>query len=119
MLPNPTKGDTMLPNKNPAAPSKAEAVPACSRAFSMASVVAEVKVSPNVKSRNNSSPSNTHTELFATSAAHTNPLNTSMPAQLVKMQVSRRLNLTQSPAPATMAAELSAKNKLKAKAEKP
>ena len=55
--PRPTSGETMPPKANPEAPSSAEAVPACSRVQSMASVVEVVKVSPIQKSRAKSSAS--------------------------------------------------------------
>ena len=44
ILPIPTMGDTKLPDRNPAAPNTAEAVPMVCRPSFMASVVAEVKM---------------------------------------------------------------------------
>ena len=49
MFPRPTRGETMLPNRKPAAPRIAEAVPALLRAASMAMAVAVVKDIPSIK----------------------------------------------------------------------
>ncbi len=46
ILPNPTSGETMLPDRKPTAPKTAEAVPIALRPSSIASVVAEVKINP-------------------------------------------------------------------------
>ena len=114
ILPSPTKGETMLPNKNPAAPKTADPVPACPRTASIASVVAAVKESPAINSSTKSSPSNTIIELSANKAALNKILQTSIPKQLVKMQFSWRLNLTDNPAPIPIATALTAKNRLNA-----
>ena len=119
IFPSPTNGETMLPNKNPAAPNKAEPVPACSRAFSIARVVPAVKVSPSVKSSNSNNPSNIHTDAWAAKAIHTSTLSNNMPPQLMKIHVSCRLNLTEMPAPVTIASEFKPKNKLNAKGLNP
>ena len=56
VLPRPTSGETMPPKANPAAPSRADAVPDSERVHSMASVVEVVKVRPIEKSSPMSSP---------------------------------------------------------------
>lgn len=44
ILPRPTSGETIPPNRNPVAPKIAEAAPTYERPSSMASVVAAVKI---------------------------------------------------------------------------
>ena len=46
MFPNPTKGETMPPNRNPEAPKTAEAVPICFLPLSMPQVDTDVKIIP-------------------------------------------------------------------------
>ena len=113
-MPSPTSGETILPNKNPAAPNTAEPVPACPRTASIASVVAAVKESPAINRRTKSNPSNRIMEASANKAALNKILHVSIPKQLVKMQFSWRLNLTDSPAPTPIATALAAKNRLNA-----
>lgn len=65
ILPKPTIGETMLPAKNPDAPSTADAVPACFLAELSANEVTTGKERPIIKHKINNIPSkNTIDELF-------------------------------------------------------
>ena len=53
ILPKPTNGVTILPNRNPEAPNIAEAVPAISLPSSIAMVVDEGSITPTLTSSRN------------------------------------------------------------------
>lgn len=53
ILPRPTSGDTMPPNRKPEAPKMADAVPTILRPSSIAIVVAEVRMKPMLTSIEN------------------------------------------------------------------
>ena len=119
MLPNPTNGETIPPEAKQSAPNKAEAAPAYRRSQSIAKVVDDVKVSPIMNSKaniNNSYVQKAHS-LYKATIMQTD--STNIPIQPVSVPFSVRRNFTDMAAATPIATELTAKQTLKAKGEKP
>lgn len=117
--PNPTKGETTPPNKNPAAPITAEAVPEYVRSASIAAAVAAVNDNPREKHKTNSRASYTATGIPAGIKTASAKQHGTTPAQLAVRHDKSDLNLTETPAPIPIATAFAAKKKLKARGLNP
>lgn len=119
ILPIPTNGETIPPAAKHTAPSKAEAVPELARWLSMANAVLEVKVIPMQNNRANINVSYTQKLHPDIKAIHRRTERIVMPQQPAKVLLSGRWNLTDKAAATPIANALTAKQTLKANAEKP
>ena len=119
MLPIPTRGETMPPNANPNAHSRADAVPALARSLSMANVLEAVKVSPSMESNPRSSSSYTQKLQPAHRARQRKNETMTMPMLPLYKACSGWSNLTAEVADSIIAIALTPEQMLNANGEKP
>lgn len=117
--PIPTRGETIPPNANPSAPSKADAIPALARSLSIANVLEAVKVSPSMESNPRSSNSYTQKLQSAQRARQRKNETITMPALPLYNACSGWANLTAETADSMIAIALTPKQTLNINGEKP
>jgi hypothetical protein len=112
ILPKPAIGETMLPDRNPEAPSIADAVPACFLAELSAKDIVTGKVAPIIAHKTSSDDSNKIIDKLFDSTNKRKTLQIIMPELLIIKDLSWFLNLADIAAPAPRAIAFTAKNRL-------
>lgn len=119
MLPSPTNGETIPPNRKQTAPRNADAVPEFFRSVSIAMTVVDVKVSPIMKSRTNRRDSYTQKSQPRYKAINSQIESATIPTHPLIVLYSGLRNLTESAAAMPIAIAFTPKQMLNIKGEYP